>query len=74
MGLMNVEDWIKSFAKKKRIEAKDFPAFREKILFGLRQLKLSDKEIDLEKYKEVVKSQKELNSPSDTKPSQTNES
>ena len=52
---MDINDQIKAFAKSKRIKPEDFPAFRDKLLNGLRTLKLSTTEIELEKYKSIAK-------------------
>ena len=55
MIYIDINDQIKAFAKSKRIKPEDFPAFRDKILNGLRVLKLSTTEINVEKYKEIAK-------------------
>lgn len=52
---MNVEEAIQKFAKARRVKDEDFPAFRERILEGLVKLGLSTSEIDMEKYKKVIK-------------------
>ena len=52
---MDINDQIQAFAKSRRIKPEDFPAFRDKILNGLRTLKLNPREIELEKYKAIAK-------------------
>ena len=52
---MDINDQIKAFAKSKRIKPEDFPAFRDKVLNGLRTLKLRTDTIELEKYKAIAK-------------------
>ena len=60
---MDIEEKIKAFAKARRINPEEYESFKDKVLTGLRQMGLSDKEIDIEKYKEVVKSQKKNTPP-----------
>ena len=52
---MNINEQIRAFSKQRRIKPEDFPAFRNKILNGLQTLKLSTREIELEKYKAIAK-------------------
>jgi hypothetical protein len=56
---MDIEEKIRQFAKARKVSPEDFPAFREKILVGLKGMGLSTTEIDLNKYKEVAKCQKQ---------------
>ena len=53
MYKLDIEIFIKAFAKHKRINQKDFPAFRAQILSGLDKMGLG-KDLDIDKYKEVV--------------------
>jgi hypothetical protein len=51
---IDINEQIQAFAKSKRIKPEDFPAFRDKILNGLRTLKLRTDTIELEKYKAIA--------------------
>ena len=55
---MDVETKIREFAKKRGVKDEDFPAFRETLLTGLKQMGLDEKEIDVEKYKKAAKEAK----------------
>ena len=52
---MDLEEQIRKFAQKRGVKEEDFPAFRDKLLTGLKQMGLDEKEIDLEKYKKAAK-------------------
>jgi hypothetical protein len=70
MGLLNIEDWIKAYAKHKRISAEGYPEFREGILKGLTMMKLRTDVVEERKFiqianlkstKEVLQCRKEYN-------------
>jgi len=52
---MDIEIYIRKYAKWKRVKPEDFPAFREKVLEGLKKMGLATDSIDIDKYKEMVK-------------------
>ena len=52
---MDIEEKIRAYAKHMRIKPEDFPAFREKVLEGLKKMGLSTGDIDIEQYKKVIK-------------------
>jgi hypothetical protein len=52
--LVDIEKMIRQYAKARRVSPEDFPAFREKVLVGLKGMGLSTTRIELNKYKEVV--------------------
>jgi hypothetical protein len=51
---MDINQQITAFARQRRIKPEDFPAFRDKLLNGLRILKLRTDTIELEKYKAIA--------------------
>ena len=59
INISNIEEAIKSFAKFKRIkpDSEEFVKFRTQIMSGLGALGLDQKNIDIDEFKQVVKTQ-----------------